>query len=476
MKTKRSSQAFFLWVISLIFLFNPNISVVDPLPDFFAFYFISRLLLRAGDTAPYFEEARRSAIHLTWLGVAKLASLFVIAIVRGANNSDFDIVALFSLVFMAGEIIISVNFIRNLFRALFYLGERGDKPSIYTKLKDGTRFSVDPDVLCNVSYLFVVVKCLSYSLPFMLLLTNDPYASAASPRGLFPTVLTITALLTLAIGLVWLIHAIRYAALTVKSGDFDSALDNMMSDEARYTFERKKLVRALSSVPTLFALASVFSLQIAFSGYRNINIVPNLIIGVLFFILATKLEDKKTRLPLMISSLVYAAASATAHLFHIRFLRQFEYFELLKSEDARRAYLSVEIWGAIEFIAFVAMTLFLLLALRRFLLDNTGISRNSEKYRETDRRFHRSILARTYVMIALGALSGAARFLSVFINSEVQLVQLNPNDFVAEAIPAPSLPWFGALAFFIAIIYIAYSFYHASYIKEELRAKNFIEQ
>lgn len=475
MKATRNTQTFFLWVISLIFLFNPNISVIDPLPDFFAFYFISRLLVRAGDTAPYFEEARKSAIHLAWLSVAKLASLLVIAIVRGANNSDFDIVALFSLVFMAGEIIISVNFIRNLFRALFYLGERGDKPSIYTKLKDGTRFAVDPDVLCSISYLFVVVKCLSYSLPFMLLLSSDPFTSGASPRGLFPTLLTVTALLTLAIGLVWLIHAIRYAALTVKSGDFDSALDNMMSDEVRYTFERKRLVRSLSSVPTLFAFASVFSLQIAFSGYRSINIVPNLIIGILFFVLATKLRDGKTRSWLSVSSLVYTATSAVAYLFHIRFLRQFEYFELLQSEDARRAYLPVEIWGAIEFIAFIAMTLFLLLALRRFLLDNTGISRGSEKYRETDRLYHRSILARTYAMIALGALSGIARFLSVFINSEVQLIQLNPNDFSAVPIPAPTVPWFGALSLFVAIIYIAYSFYHAAYLKEEIRAKNFIE-
>ena len=464
-------RAYALLVFSLIFLVNPNVSVIDPLPDFIACYIISKLLLRAADTSPYFDEARTAFIRLGWLNLAKIGGLIVITVARGANTSDYDIVALCSLVFSAGEILLSVSAIKYLFKALYYLGERADKPSLIAPFTVLGKRKSDPDVLLNLSYLFAVVKCVCYTLPYLFLLTTDPDSAAPSPARFYPTVLTATFILTLVIGIVWLISALRYASLTVGSGDLDQALEAMMSDETRHNFENKQASRRLSSVATLFAIASLFSLEIVFEDYRSIDLVPSLLIGIFLIALAARLGSSKEAARLKIASLVFTVAAFISYVFEIRFLRQFEYYDLLSSKDALASYLYVEIFGAIEFVTLAAMLFLLAIALRAFIYENTGIEPSSEKYRESDREYHKSLLRRTYAMIGLGFLSGAARFASIFINSEVQLLGLNPNDFSQEAIPAPSIPWFGLLTFIITVAYIAYSFYHASYLKDEIKAK-----
>lgn len=471
MQKTEHKKSFALLVFSLIFLVNPNISVIDPLPDFIACYILSRILLRAADTSPYFEEARLAIKRLGWLSFAKIAALFIIAIARGINTSDYDIVALFSLVFAVGEIIISISAVKYLFQALFYLGERSDKTSLISKFSVFGKRKTDPEVLQGLTYLFAVVKCVCYALPYMLLLTRDPDSTAPSVARFYPLALLLTVLLVLLIGTVWLVGAIKYSALTVGSGDFDAALDGMMSEETKYSFDKKRKVRAQRGVTALFAIASVFSLRIAFENYRSINLVPNLLIGVALFILAARLGNEKWAKRLKLSSLIFSACSLAAYLFEIRFLRRFEYFELMSSKEAVSFYLPVEICGSIEFIAHTVMLVCLAGALRSFILANTGIPVESEKYRESDRAYHKSLTVRTFVMVGLGILSGATRFLSIFINSEVQLLQLNPNDFSAEAIPAPLFPWFGLLTLATAVAYIAYSFYHASYIRDEIRAK-----
>ena len=55
---KQKSRVYTSVTVALVFLFNPNISVIDILPDFVAYFLLARAFLYASDCAPYFEEAR----------------------------------------------------------------------------------------------------------------------------------------------------------------------------------------------------------------------------------------------------------------------------------------------------------------------------------------------------------------------------------------------------------------------------------
>ena len=49
-KGRRSS--FGLVVFALILLFNPNINLIDALPDFIAYFILAKVFLPAADSAP----------------------------------------------------------------------------------------------------------------------------------------------------------------------------------------------------------------------------------------------------------------------------------------------------------------------------------------------------------------------------------------------------------------------------------------
>ena len=72
---KTKSRAYTGIIVALVFLFNPNISVIDILPDFVAYFILARTFLLASDCAPYFEEARVAFKRLGWLSFGKIFGL-----------------------------------------------------------------------------------------------------------------------------------------------------------------------------------------------------------------------------------------------------------------------------------------------------------------------------------------------------------------------------------------------------------------
>ena len=77
---KQKKKEASLIVLALVFLFNPNIQVIDILPDFVAFFIFARLLEKPALMAPYFEEARSSALKLAVISLAKIPA-FMLAVI-----------------------------------------------------------------------------------------------------------------------------------------------------------------------------------------------------------------------------------------------------------------------------------------------------------------------------------------------------------------------------------------------------------
>ena len=88
-----------LIVLSLVFLLNPVVRVVDILPDFIACAIIVRLLYYVADRAPFFEEARADFLKLGFVSLAKIPAFFIISIARNSNTLDNDTTVLFTFVF-----------------------------------------------------------------------------------------------------------------------------------------------------------------------------------------------------------------------------------------------------------------------------------------------------------------------------------------------------------------------------------------
>ena len=63
---------------ALVLLCNPNIHVIDILPDFIAYFIIFSLLSEAADLAPHFAQARDSAKKLALIGLFKIPAAFLL--------------------------------------------------------------------------------------------------------------------------------------------------------------------------------------------------------------------------------------------------------------------------------------------------------------------------------------------------------------------------------------------------------------
>ena len=119
-----------LIIFSLVLLINPNINVIDLMPDFIAWFILAKLFERAADSAPYFEEARVAFKRLAWVNLAKIPAFILVMLIRSKDTLDNNVYALASLSFAVIETLFIIPAVKNIFLALFHLGERTEAVSL----------------------------------------------------------------------------------------------------------------------------------------------------------------------------------------------------------------------------------------------------------------------------------------------------------------------------------------------------------
>ena len=251
-------------IFALIFLFNPNISIIDILPDFVAFFLLARAFLLASDCAPYFEEARVAFNRLGWLNFAKFFGLALILLVKKGDSSDNDIIPLVTLVFAICEAILTFVAIKNLFAALFYLGNRTDAEATIRPFKFMKRM-IRPESVRDISYFFFALKCIVYFAPTPFLLTNADAMNVgrASIVRWFLAILVFSQLVCVIAGIFWLCIVHKYAREIKREGKFNAALEALLDNNKGFSLKKKQMLRSLISSLTFFEIAAFFTRELA---------------------------------------------------------------------------------------------------------------------------------------------------------------------------------------------------------------------
>ena len=459
-----------LLIFSLVLLFNPSVNIVDILPDFIAWFILARLFERAADSAPYFEEARAAFIRLGWLNLLKIPAFLLILFIRSKDTLDNNVYALFSFTFAIFEIILATQATKNIFSALFYLGERADAPSLITpySVSKKQKRPTPPEALKNLTYLFFILKAVFYAVPDLFLLTgvNDRGIVVVGSKY-YPFVLVFALLIGLIFGVVWLVYAKSYAYKIHTEDKFSDALKSVAADGVSGSVEQKSKLRALLATPTLMLVAAFFSMDLIFENLNNINILPHFIYGImLIFVWHSFKKHSGLKLLPLVFGVIYCIVALIGYVTSLSFFSKYEYMDLIKNSAARADYNVIMILSVLEFISLVFFLVFIAKSFNSFILENTGISPDSEKYHKIESDFHRSLKIKNYVTLALGILSGLAKCVNVFLNSEVQVLFTEANT-----ITASTLPWFGTIVTLTSVAYIAYNFFYMSTLRDEVRMK-----
>lgn len=148
-----------LLISGTIFLLNPNINIVDFLPDFIGYLLIYRGLFMFSDIDCHMEDAYKKA---KWLIIVNLAKLIFILMLPSSNDTD---VLLFTFMFAVAEIILTVPFFSEFFAGMNYLCSKYDNTTAL-KAESETKFFV---------YLFVTSKTFLPLVPELFSLSDSVY-------------------------------------------------------------------------------------------------------------------------------------------------------------------------------------------------------------------------------------------------------------------------------------------------------------
>ena len=331
MKTKSRYRRI---IFGLCLLFVPAVNVFDLFPDFIAYFIIAGVLAHGVDKLPYFEEARTAFIKLGFVNMCRIIAIVLIIRIRAINNDDIDIYAMMTLLFGIVESIYLFPAISNLFNALFYLGQRSYSKTILAPVRF-LGVSIKPDTIKNFAYFFAGVRAVLALIPELC------YMSATSKTGtvivshpyaiLYPRVLSVCFLLSLIIGIVWLIVTAKYARAIGKESIYYTAIDALVTDDRRPDIENKAKLRRACSALNIMVVASLFTLEINFDSFGDINILPRFIFAILLICGLRRLtgRTKYTTIALIIAA-GYTAISLVGHSRLISFFEKWESFTIIK--------------------------------------------------------------------------------------------------------------------------------------------------
>ena len=478
---EKKNNFYKLLIFSLVFLLNPNINVIDIMPDFIAWLVLARLFEKAADSAPYFEEARAGFIKLAYVNLAKILGLALILLVKSKDTTDNNIFALVSFGFAAVELLFLIPAVNNIFTALFHLGERTDAPALISRgkaEKDGLLGDIisrliSAESVRTLTYVFISIKALASTLPDFFLLTRETdKGHVVNFSKAYPIVLLLSFLVALIAGALWFIRVKLYADKVRDEGRFDSALLSMREEDKIGKYEQRVKVRSIFSLLTFISVASIFTVEISFSNFSGINILPHfLYLGLMLvavFISRKHTSGQKIAYPV---GALAVAVSTVSYVLTVSFLSRYSYEDIALIPAAKSAYLVIEILTLLETALTVAFLFLVMRIMNRFVLDNTGMDISSERYSKLEEEFHRSLKIKNLVIFIMGSLASLAKCASVFINSKTQIIFSDPNDVTMGAFAASVAPWFNLVVTGTAVIYIFFTFYYMSGLKDEVKMR-----
>ena len=473
--TKARTGNIGLIVLSLLFMLNPVVRVVDILPDFIACAIIVRMLGYAADRAPFFEEARADFLKLCFVSLAKIPAFFIISIARNSNTLDNDTTVLFTFVFSLVEIILLRGAITNLFAGLYHLGQRTEAAATirpFPVSKSGEK-QATPEGARAMALVFVVVRAVLTAAPELLLLTrsNDGGKYQFNLRALYPYAIVISVLAVLIFGAVIYKRAVAYTRAINGEGLFPVGLEAMVDGDRRRELEKKIAGRRMRAALTLLIAASFLTFELRFDNFGSVNLLPHFIFGALLIaaaLLIGRYTDRQK--PTVIAASVYSAVALVGYILEIRFSDKHGFDALVRDGAARDAYLPLIVFSALELCALACTMVFLARQLVEFSVRHTGLDPLSDRYGRQEKEFHATMKKRIFVYCGVGTLVGLLKLLDTIFKYYSERTYVDLGDTIGTVVSGVA-PWFGVVLVIASGVFIGLSLFVIGALKTESEAK-----
>lgn len=374
---KRSYINFKAIGLSLVFLLNPNIGVIDFLPDFIGYIILCSLLVKLGDVNDTVAEALNSFKKMIFIDAAKIiAIVWVFGFADGSERTSS--ILLWTFAFGALEIIFLVPAFIKLFKGITELGYFNENTSILgSKRKNSKNYT---DKIRSLTVFFVCFKAVLSFLPEFSDLSSADSLSQGMYRyiGLLRGMAFIPVLI---VGIAWFIRFVSYFSRISKDTIF---IDSLKSIYEERVLPKKGLFakRRFAVANVLLTVAAVFSFDfrvqevVAFGVEReSMNLLPDFISAIfllLFFVMISKCAKISKGLSIALCG-VYLAASVLAYVVEWKFFEEYTYSAIYRSVEAMQAYTLVAVCSIASTVLFAIICFMALKALKAVIAEHTGV-------------------------------------------------------------------------------------------------------
>lgn len=406
-------------IAGIIFLVNPNINIIDILPDFIGCILIVIGLSRTAMLHDSFSEAKDAFWRLMLIELVKTACIVFVPYV----DSTFILVLVFS--FSVIEVITLIPAIGKLFNAFYDLGMKYGCEEVYAKKLSRSRAGENSDgangekravVIERAEgirlyfQLFVIIKAVLSVLPELPALQLYDHIGSVStiPMNLSqfkPLFYVMSWLVTIIFGVICLIKLCPYINSIRKNKDTRAKLCELYENR-KINRPQLFIARRMKKLLSLASIGAFFVIDMRFGG---VNIFPNVLAAV-FFILIFVMLIRYDRLAAFgaICSLLWAIASVINFSQNARFLEKYELEAVEWIPDAEIMYdelaFKVYIEYAIGILALVLLVLTLYRVIRAHIADIGGeFTHLQYKKEERNSELERGCRVRLIVAAVFGA-------------------------------------------------------------------------
>ena len=289
---KRTGGAYLKWTafFGVLFLVNPNISVLDPLPDFIGWMLLIYGIKRILRLEPSASEVVKKAAGLEILSLVRLALTPVIVYIASGDRSFY---MLATFVFNIIEPIMAISFFLSMFNGIAAIGYQTDAKSPVKYLNQ----------MKLITVIFFVYKSVLNAIPDMTFFKiSDLLDYELYPLARYRLPLTlICGFLCFIAGLIWYAAFCGYLSRLKKEPEL--ALELEKREAMRIDSEKESDDGILKKAFILLLVGMIFLCDLPIDGY---NVLPDLV-GVILIIISVKMLGRLKVCPNGVGAVIKAA-------------------------------------------------------------------------------------------------------------------------------------------------------------------------
>ena len=401
-------------IIAAFFLFNPNLVIIDFIPDFIGYALIMAGLSQLADINHRIEESVKLFKRMFIVSLSQFLSLFFIFGVLPSRERSSALM-LICFAFGTLEIILLIPAFKAIFDGFIYLGSRHDTTSVFkrkeitNKKKKTVRLGITATAKATImTMIFIISKPVLTFAPEILAMYDtriDPNLSVNFYRFI-DTFRLISWMFLLPVGILWLFTFVKYISSITTDKGFIDALSAKYSEEiSPKTFLFVQRYVKLAFVILAVALAFNIDFYVDYASVLPDFVSPIIFIAMLFVIR----KFGKVPAKCYIFSVGYMAVSFVTYILNVTFYSNHTLSMTFLYPDAYNAFLALAVSKAVDSVLFVCMILSVLPILSKIIRENTGfmpISSGNYNSEDKIKYIHDMLKKKLRVVFVLTILAG----------------------------------------------------------------------